>query len=164
MKAGPELDALIAEKVMGWTLEESQYEYGVFRALKNPLGYIAGLFYVSGPCVEMAGGTGFVPQKTDSLGSCSLPAYSRDISAALEVVRKLVMPYQITGHSGGVDIGKWVDFHLAYAALYDNPWRATFEPHNEVNSVGTEYWQYDGEGDTPALAICLAALKFVESK
>lgn len=72
MKAGRELDALIAEKVMGWKVVPGQYKH------------------IVPPNAQLERST-FCEYVTSSLSvpAMKLPTYSTDIRAAWEIVEKL---------------------------------------------------------------------------
>ena len=112
MKAGRDLDALIAEKVMGWRVL-STWEPGVPKHLLN------------------GNGCEVVPPE--------FTPYSTDIAAALEVV----------GH-----LDRWC-FRLEFNTLAPTAWTAEFPGVLTKDSV-------KGAGDSPAHAICLAALEIIK--
>lgn len=70
MPAGPKLDALIAEKVMGWTSYESHLTCEDFGTRGEPL------IFWNPPGMTSAGAT--------------LPPFSTDIAAAWQVVERLI--------------------------------------------------------------------------
>lgn len=83
-----ELDALVAEKVMGWErLETEAYEARFpHKARRGVIGFDGQLHRNNGPW--------FYPPGWVILGSahengCALPEYSADISAAFQIVKKL---------------------------------------------------------------------------
>lgn len=117
MKPGRELDALVAEKVMG-------------RSKTVVLGYLT----ITRP----------------------VPHYSTDISAAWEIVEELSK--RRAGPSNDLefdDIHMWCDRRkLLHGSGVHTRYIATFDGLME----------YNGEGETMAHAICLAALKILEVK
>lgn len=137
MKAGRELDALIAEKVMGtpkyWSVWFACSHYGNFNGLDQAQVYaekIQGDF------------------KAHVLPYSDEPNYSTSIAAAWEVVNHLLC------HG-------WDEKHF-FQLHYDNVdlWDASFYKESSSDGGGPEVW---GTADSPALAICLAALKAVRN-
>jgi hypothetical protein len=117
--AGRELDALIAEKVMGWT-------YKTF-----PDGVLPHVKHWHGPNDE-----------------CLLPCYSISIAAAWQVV--------------GLLSKEWKFDLEYYPGLNNEPdWCAMF--FNNRDSFGN-VGAFAASADTAPLAICLAALRAIESK
>lgn len=99
IKTGRDLDALVAEKVMGWTgIEMSAYvPYGRDACGNDPSG--EGGFYNSGRKV--------------------LPRYSTDIAAAFSVIEKMNTRRILVG-IGNSEIG----WQVAFFAQGLKPWRA----------------------------------------
>lgn len=125
--AGRELDALVAEKVMGavWTPTPSDMVFDEDYWLEIP--GKPGVFayrYRDGRVKPKAG----------------CPPYSTDMASAWEVVEKM----EQRGHG------------FALADSQGPPWEATFDNLSSMLS-------YIETADTAPLAICLAALKAVES-
>ena len=131
MNAGPELERVIAEKVMGWE--------------------------ISGPDIE--GYTRLVDERSVVVGLLNDFEPSIDIRDAWRVVEKVSESFVKTGFSGGVDIGTWTDFHLEKGSASGDFWTATFQRNDERNSVGTDVCEWTSYAMTAPLAICLAALK-----
>ena len=131
MEAGQKLDALVAEKVMGWAITHRGH-----RVMPGPGGIHGGR--------EMRGFTGSVDARTWISQVC--PDYSTDISAAWEVVEKLKERHGVTLSGGPNDEGGcegWVCSVKAfgYRRFQDQEWNA--------------------HADTAPLAICKAALQAV---
>jgi len=138
LQGGGELDALIAEKVMGWKKVYCQTIFETIRGLP--------------PWTRWWG------QKQNAEGrwrKTDLPKYSGDISAAWEVVEKL-LDFRIYhgasegGYAGGPE---WT----AYCRIgsLGNPFWPSGQPTNET------YRGISGNAPTAPLAICRAALKAV---
>jgi hypothetical protein len=115
--AGRELDALVAERVMGWT-------YKTF-----PDGVLPHVKHWHGPNDE-----------------CLLPCYSISIAAAWQVVERLI------------EDGEAFCCGLNYDTITEQ-WVFLMRQHGEV--LNANYWPH---ADTAPLAICLAALRAIESK
>jgi hypothetical protein len=133
MEAGREMDALVAERVMGLTLrreeeDESPTHPYVYR-WQRPDG--------SRICTHTSFGFGWCGSR-DEANKC-LPSYSTDIAAAWQVVEHF---------SKGKDMPVFVGMvgDSAEAKIYDTEGNPLMEPVH---------------ADTPALAICRAALKAV---
>lgn len=124
MKPGRELDALVAEKVMGWVkLEAHPAPHTLFHPNFGKPGnpnYAGPWFYHPD----------WTPEKGGHPNGQVIPAYSTDIAAAWLVVERL-----------GTNFRELV--HLRPG------WQATVTKANNYYAVA----------DTPALAICLVALK-----
>lgn len=147
MEAGRELDALVAEKVMGWKLfrvgycgtddetpEQGKYEKALDRAGFDSVGWYA---WTGGKVVLWE--DGFTREH----------CFSTNIADAWGVVNHLMCL--------GYD-DKWF-----FQLHYDNVelWDASFYKESTSDGGGPEMW---GTADTPALAICLAALKAVSQE
>lgn len=121
MKPGKELDALIAEKVMGLEVVRTEW--------KRKSG-ASGVYYTIGE-----------PSWDDYAGDMQLgnavPLYSEDISAAWEVVEKLDL-------LNGYTLGRY-GFNGRWSVIDDSECAVVF-------------------GESAPHAICLAALKAIESK
>lgn len=141
MTAGRELDALVAEKVMGWkrwTCADFQFQKAVL--------------YHSNPQYLVTW------RRDDSLPLCedqpSVPRYSTDIAAAWTVVEKM------HEEGFGVEIGHactpgygWYATFVANAAQYEHS--EDYEPATERMAV---------RAPATPLAICLAALKALDAE
>ena len=134
MKAGRELDALIAEKVMGtpkyWSVWFACSHYGNFNGLDQAQVYaekIQGDF------------------KAHVLPYSDEPNYSTSIEAAWEVVERL-----IALHFHEVQVRHWVD---PFDAVMPQGWMCQCEGDNLAIAE---------RATTAPLAICLAALKAVD--
>ena len=140
LAAGPELDRLIAERVMGCKVAEN------FQG--NP---ICG-------CNEHRPHNRWWNEAAGDL----LTDYSADIFAAWAVVEKV-----INADHDGADY--WFDLQIIWRAFDENPVdyrpciRVTFNKAGE-RGFSYGYFSYHGEADTVPLAICRAALKAVEGK
>lgn len=133
MKAGRELDALVAEKVMGWIkTDESKYdEEGIeMTVMESPQGAMAQAF-----------GWGFECD-FDDFGP-SLPRFSSDVSAAWEVIEHFSET-----HRGSV---------VRWFGKNGERYAASFWPLMETDVVPRDHIP----AETAPLAICLAALKAV---
>ena len=129
MKAGRELDALIAEKVMGtpkyWSVWFACSHYGNFNGLDQAQAYaekIQGDF------------------KAHVLPYSDEPNYSTSIEAAWEVVRKMGM---VLIENSGEAFGQ------------ADEWNVQFVGHDKE---GEPHWVSES-AETVEIAICLAALK-----
>lgn len=133
MNAGKELDALIAEKVMGWTKAEISNEYGKILVLGNP--------------------------KLKEKDWIMMPAeynpylpYSTDISAAWEVVEKLSKTNTMVG-TRTFNNQPWQSMCLILKSLNHEAYKNDFEQ---------DFTQWiTATGESIPHAICLAALKAV---
>ena len=134
MKAGRELDALIAEKVMGWEAVNDELE--IAKREGNP---------------DLVDSQRWHRRKVWFKGNekmaceeCgTLPAYSTDIADAWEVVRKMGM---VLIENSGEAFGKL------------DEWNVQFVGHDKE---GEPHWVSES-AETVELAICLAALKAKE--
>jgi hypothetical protein len=135
MPAGREMDALIAEKVMGWIYSDSWEQLVPSGHADPPIWSdwewdIEELTYVKHP-INMMGGVSYRGDKP------YIPEYSTNISAAWKIVEKMINDgYDIVDiwHENVVDVGwamEWI------------------KDGNGDNSIGS---------DTAPLAICKAAL------
>lgn len=131
--AGADLDAEIAERVMGWTSV-----CGNFPELTGRRGRV----YVDMTRTEWSG----VRPEGDS--SEPIPPYSTDISAAWEVIRHIAQDERVPVERRNLQL-------VAYC--YNRTY-AVFGVRVEDED---EWSEGNGEHSTP-LAICLAALKAVE--
>ena len=135
LSAGRELDALIAEKVMGWEYAQSS---------PDPAKYF---------CKEYGNNAGwwYRPSMTPGVkhwgcATCSPPPeYSTDIAAAWEVVEKLAPDLYVTIEDERHNSERFVSCWFR-GDLWDNP-----------NA------EYLAQAGTVPLAICRAALKAVAS-
>jgi len=143
MKAGRELDALIAEKVMGWKLfrvgycgtddetpEQGKYEKALDRAGFDSVGWYV---WTGGKVVLWE--DGFTKEH----------CFSTNIADAWEVVRKMGM---VLIENSGEAFGKL------------DEWNVQFVGHDKE---GEPHWVSES-AETVELAICLAALKVVSQE
>lgn len=135
MKAGRELDALIAEKVMGWEVLTDELEIAKREGtpdLVDPQRWHRRKVWFKGnekmACEECG----------------TLPAYSTNITDAWEVVERLVSTPGPNGDHHSVQ----VDYSGDAVVVIDE----------------NEDWQVSAIADTAPLAICLAALKAVSQE
>jgi hypothetical protein len=134
VKVGRELDALIAEKVMGWRL---------LKQMVIPPKAIAGL--PSGIKDD-----GKVEYK-------DIPPYSTDIAAAWTVVEKIKKLKVVRKDALGNDIT--LDFHISCDG---DRWLAEWHFCSSYAEGSDDISEHSVFEDTPPHAICLAALKAVE--
>jgi hypothetical protein len=132
MNAGRELDALVAEKVMGWKWQRHEDSKGWWcETFHDPNGLKALVRDEKGTREShwWPGG---------EMGARSMPSYSTEISAAWEVVEKMV--------------GKRPAFFVMDRPVdvFSKEWRCAFD------TSGAYSW-----ADSAPFAICLAALKAV---
>jgi hypothetical protein len=130
VKAGRELDALVAEKVMGWEPvndPDTGLWWRVPKGGYNPSGF----------------------QSEDAP-----PAYSTDIAAAWQVVEKITRPL------ANIRNGEWCLDRLGYRCCEHDEdgvhgeWRCSFRAYKGED----DEWVHVTASTAP-LAICLAALK-----
>jgi hypothetical protein len=134
MEAGRELDAIIAEKVMGWQRETDERE---LRRLNS--GYLDASEYARW-WINPSGGW-----------ACASPRYSTDIAAAWEVVERL--------KDANRDDASY-DFDL----IYESSKERETGLRNDVFGWFAQFGEAEhgsGRADTAPLAICLAALEAV---
>lgn len=139
MDAGRELDALVAEKVMGWIKRVSaDHTSSTIKALRA---------------------MGIVYAWRDAKGKergLDVPHYSTDIAVAWEVVERM--------HKG-IDPSKEAPYQyltLVCVGTYHDRWAASFDfdlTHEWYDHHVIVLYPYAARGDTAPLAICLAALK-----
>ncbi len=132
MEAGRELDALIAENVMGW----KRPKWTVTRTLGDCM------IPPAGADLAKLTGTGHRDFEGDKEDIYWTPHYSTDIAAAWGVVEKLEsLGFLFSVSKGRMSFyggeGVWASFGKLYDRIESTP------------------------GETPAHAICLAALKAV---
>lgn len=138
-QAGRELDALVAERVMGWESITDELEIakreGVPEDVDSKRWHRKQVWF-----------KGNERMACEECGT--LPGYSTSIAAAWEVVNHLLC------HG-------WDEKHF-FQLHYDNVdlWDASFYKESSSDGGGPEGW---GTADSPALAICLAALKAVRN-
>lgn len=137
MKPGRELDALVAEKVMGYPA----FAPKVLNLLKN---HIRADWNANLSCI--------ICGRVDATPEC-LPHYSTDISAAWEVVVHMVkhQQWETWGLQGYVNRNPP---HVHHGIRY---WRCDF------GGAFQKGWAFVVEIKTAPHAICLAALKAVDS-
>lgn len=131
MKASHELDVLIAEKVMGWTCRTPSSP----RPLSQKHWYRPGSRH---PVV--------------------LPAFSRDVAAAWQVVERM--------HAGidPAEQGRYNYLTLVCTGHYGANWCASFDfnlSHDWFEADVLPSCPFAAQANTAPLAICLAALKTV---
>lgn len=90
MEAGRELDARVAEKVMGWTREDAYKRY----ILRSPETDMAATVW---------DGSGF----NDLSAISRIPHFSTEIGAAWSVVQKIAMTYGLIFHLELYQTGTW---------------------------------------------------------
>lgn len=135
MEAGRELDALIAERVMGLTVVRLLEPVSIDRR-EAPDGLYAADADLATEIEQHLGAGGY--------GYAALPHYSTDIAAAWQVVEKMRADgwhYELTAHL--TEETHCAEFGRGYFDSYESYWS---DQHQEC-------------GATPALGICLAALK-----
>lgn len=145
LKPGRELDALIAEKVMGLTLE-TEIGFKFIEDGKEKQSWGNSPEYTRMKCEnykELGLYAELIEQKI-------APHYSTDISAAWEVVEKLTE--QFSEHEVVVQQDK--------SSGHKVRWWVTFSG-NRMSELGKPLWSVY---DSLPMAICLAALKAVENK
>jgi hypothetical protein len=144
MQPGPELDRLIADKVIGWTKVESETEYGKILILGNPA--MKEKDWVSIPA-----------------DWSPYPHYSTDISAAWEVVEKL----NNDGWEFGLELwgGKGDDITKSWTATFAHHKDGFFFGNNLHATVGRlesdpglKRVSFASSGCDAAYVICMAAL------
>jgi len=129
LEPGRELDALVAEKVMGIETEWYHYEpKNCYRLVKK--GHATDAW-------------------SAAMAEADVSSYSTKFGAAMKVVAKII------------ESDRWELFDIQWShpdsdTTPKSSWWACFIPFDDDAE-----W-YSGEGDTPALAICRAALKVVE--
>lgn len=138
MEAGRKLDALVAEKVMGWIQLNTTIAPIEFNPQwKELAGYVQ-----DRPTI-----TGLPPGASHDSCRQKVPPFSTDIAAAWVVVEHM----RLTSTRDCFCLWSPTDESSAWFALFDRKWHG----RSEV---------YEGEaGETAAHAICLAALKAVNS-
>lgn len=151
LKSGPELDALVAEKVMGWVLYgEDGHSKPVHKKSLDRPGETFDDWEYKGPHPRLVSPSGrefFLCQCRYRKGLENLPPYSTDIAAAWEVVEHMT---QTTKENWKIEI-----FSSAFIATFsyesgrDKPWQTG---------------EHEAYGDSIPHAICLAALKAVGEK
>ena len=152
MKAGPELDALVAEKVMGWS--DGPYTFYRWADRKKRKFPIEGIFHCA-PSESLGDYASYVNERGEKF-SCGEPKriylphhYSTDIAAAEEVIRPILSGPLAEKH-GGMGIVEIVwNPHWSY-------WRTKFS--------WFDGFHVEESAATAPLAICLAALAAVENK
>lgn len=151
MKPGPELDALIAEKVMGWMWCRINTEaYPASFVVQEP--YRGRRFLVAREHVTDDSTSGYAratgAEPVVPTEAHVVPHYSTDIKEAWRVVRRIA-------DSGTNTKRDFVlHFHPANEVDEEEGWQAEFvESCNDAMGSGC------AEGDTAPHAICLAALR-----
>lgn len=132
MPAGAEVNALVAERVMGWQGVHIQHDL---------LGYVTGVYgYPPCPPVRVPSDEPYKTKiSTISPYSAAVPSYSTAIAAAWLVVEKLRDSDQLES----IALGNWEDSRWT-------KWVVTLRCFAD---------DQDGRGETAPLAICRAALK-----
>lgn len=142
MPAGREMDALVAEKAMGYRFHQEPYDNRLFGSVKGLLGWVS-----------------INPDGTEAFGETKtgFRDYSTDTGAAFEVVEKVK------------DRFKDAQFAVVYRAAYDDPqkWIAGWRTERTYASGQFFLWDWSeifgyAEADTAALAICRAVLKALD--
>ena len=144
MKAGRELDALVAEKVMGWKPRQSKHGYW---NLDGPNGEHFTDIYRRDYTAQYDKETGQKVQQAPwwEYFWDEIPFYSTNIADAWEVVRKMGM---VLIENSGEAFGKL------------DEWNVQFVGHDKE---GEPHWVSES-AETVELAICLAALKAVSQE
>jgi hypothetical protein len=134
--AGAELDAMVAEKVMGWVRTPNQY----------------GDYWHDGNHLYVGGGS-----------HNPLPHYSTDIAAAWQVVQHLRKRLMQTPGAEEVDfnVGEEGDPRRPYCTAFIHVRGATI-PGGWGQAH--EFGNWDASADTAPLAICRAALAAVSGR
>lgn len=141
MQPGQELDRLIAEKVMGLIPQFLEADYDHDMDCYRPDLIKAGDEWVPHAPEYKSQGKWFV--KTDEWET--LPHYSEDLSAAWDVVQKIKA------------LGYW--FQLINFSTGESC--AEFHSNETIGECPIPRWEYSATEDTPAHAICMAALRVV---
>lgn len=140
MNPGRELDALIAEKVMGWTWKKFKH-HGADHSV-----------YFNHEKTQWLGPSDFNPKVQPGFGlqllGCSVPPYSSEISAAWNVLEKANITQVMK-----MEKGEWM-------ARFDGP--TNENGYYAVRTYRGEFATSYAFGSTPAHAICLAALKSID--
>lgn len=156
MKPGRELDALVAEKVMGLRKvpDHKSIELAPQSAENfKPSGYYGPFYDNANPLTGVFTWRGI------------LPAYSTDIAAAWEVVKHFCIPF-VPLYEG--DVGSDIRIS-AIIRMEDGRWMARFDDPCGNSEGYYERSAYNDKSssfviaDTAPHAICLAALRAVES-
>lgn len=147
--AGRELDAEVAEKVMGWT--------GIGQWSCEIVPDDDDWFGVPPGAIEKF-------KSNELTKTCwPIPNYSTDIAAAWLVFEKLSQS-ELTCSTGDPNDG---GSHISY--VKSHPTKAASVVYPVVERFGCQFWSADGsmigfaEADTAPLAICLAALMAVST-
>jgi hypothetical protein len=133
MKPGVELDTLVLEKVLGWQWRRYQWYDGTYRSL---------LWHES---MGEPRGDDFNNLPDGRLVSWYGPSPSTNMDDAMKVVKKMREEYGFHGNNGFTLTTQ--DGYMERA----EKWYCEFPQPN---------WEY-GDGETPAHAICIAALKAI---
>ena len=146
MPAGREMDALIAEKVMGWTWRAFQPAHVPGELVRRPYpgNWSALPRRIADGTERLAGGW-------DS----DLPHYSTDISAAWEVTEKITDIFSMPGVFGGSRYGR---FYLYITKVRALGFSANYHQAVFKRNGGKDKKVVTSLGDTTPLAICRAAL------
>ena len=143
MIAGRDLDAQVAEKVMGW----QRMSWKAYHDLERAAGRIREDWEDERPTLTYSwhDQSGAMTEQAEDMDEENGWHPSEDIAAAWEVVEKL--------HAQGM---RGMALHTE-----DDGWRFTIQ-HPTKGSCGHDHWENnEGIADTAPLAICLAALKAV---
>lgn len=163
LEAGRELDALIAERVMGYVWRRSSFTFGSpphhARLLMSPT--TAATFHDG----ELHG------DEADDKAFDRVSCYSEDIASAFLVVAEMHKRLAAYGTSLPGEVAEpWPDANyldLVCCGAFDG-WAASFVCHDAM--IGDDLGWYEqpekgrgARGETAAHAICLASLKAIES-
>ena len=138
LKPGPELDKLVAEKVMGYIVGKYPFKREAFAVASSQR------------AIRKAHANGIDFWEWDDEGNaefcCELPCYSTKIVDAWQVVKKIM--------------DKGFEFHLSSPGRESKVWNAHFVKKVKIlPDVPVETRHYYAYCDPPELAICIAALK-----
>lgn len=137
LPAGRELDALVAEKVMGEAVVEHGEEF-----LRNAEG-----LWGSRPKLTVLRPS-HRPNAPDGMRRLKLPAYSTDIAAAWEVVERLLSRKM---------------YPDLVSSNYPVVWTCEVDSYSDPEAA-TDPWPVKACADTAPLAICRAALAAVRAR
>lgn len=156
LHAGRELDALVAERVMGWTrvrnepaVYPTKSEHSSGQVIIAPRGWM-------NPDGDVLHGQRPGTEPDDNYAIADIPHYSTRIGAAWQVLEKMrEMGWQITLHCAESPVrpSDWAPFVAT-------PFRLEPEP-NPDREIAVMHNRNPGVGDTAPEAICRAALKTV---
>jgi len=137
MEAGRELDALVAEKVMGWYVEHVP-------PIDSDDIWVTRFYRGSGDAAHLSG------RRTISDLVSAVPHYSTDIAAARRVVNAMA------------ERGYWCQLRNPFEKYGKGDYWAGFTPHSTTGWNGTpDHWT---PAESMELAICLAALETMKAE